>query len=320
MRRYVIRKLLLAVLTVFLVMTLNFALVHAAPGNPANYMIGSKVQNVAQRDALMEKFGLNDPVSVQYVRLMKQYLSGDFGTSIVYSRPVGEMIAEKIGPSFTLILTASVLSLILGTVMGMISARKEGSALDAAFSGINYTFNAMPGFWVGLMLIIVFATKLGLFPTSGMVDLRADYTGFKRFVDILHHMALPIFTLVAVDVPFFFRIAKSSVLQVNSEEFITTYRAAGMNESKIFRKFVLKNAMLPIVTVFGIQMAYLLSGVVLIEIVFAWPGTGRLMYQAIQSRDYPMLMGFYLIMSIMIAVTMIIVDIVYAALDPRIRY
>lgn len=320
MKKYIVKKLLLGVLTVILVMTLNFILFHLAPGDPVTYMLGRNAQNPLQREALMQKYGLTEPLPVQYLKMLRQYFQGDFGTSIIYNRPVADLILERLGPTLALVLTASVLALVIGTLLGITAARRSGSLFDAACSGGAYVFNAMPGFWVGMILIIVFATRLGWFPSSGMVDLRAGYIGFRRWLDILRHMALPLLTLVIVNVPYYFRIAKSSVLQVSNEEFITTFRAAGMGEAKIFRKYVFKNAILPVITVFGITMAYLIAGVYLIEIVFAWPGTGRVMMNAIMQRDYPVLMGIYLIMSIMVAVTMIVIDIVYAFLDPRIRY
>jgi peptide/nickel transport system permease protein len=252
--------------------------------------------------------------------MMGRYFQGDFGTSIIYNRPVAELILERLGPTLALVLTASVLALVIGVLLGIAAARRSGSLFDAACSGGAYLFNAMPGFWVGMILIIVFATKMGWFPSSGMVDLRAGYTGFRRWVDIARHLVLPLVTLVIVDVPYYFRIAKSSVLQVCNEDFVTTFRAVGMGEKEIFRRYILKNAILPVITVFGITMAYVIAGVYLIEIVFAWPGTGRVMMNAIMQRDYPVLMGIYLLMSIMVALTMIIIDIVYAFLDPRIRY
>jgi peptide/nickel transport system permease protein len=319
-KKYVLKKFFFGILTVILVMTLNFTLFHLAPGDPVTYMLGRNAQNPLQREALIRKYGLNEPLPVQYLKTLRQYFQGDFGTSIIYNRPVADLIMERLGPTLALVLTASVLALIIGVLLGITAARRQGSLFDAVCSGSAYVFNAMPGFWVGMILIIVFATRLGWFPSSGMVDLRAGYTGFRRWMDILRHMALPLLTLVIVNVPYYFRIAKSSVLQVGNEEFITTFRAVGMSEAKIFRTYVFKNAILPVITVFGITMAYLIAGVYLIEIVFAWPGTGRVMMNAIMQRDYPVLMGIYLIMSITVAVTMIVIDIIYAVLDPRIRY
>jgi len=320
MARYIIKRLMLGILTVIVVMTLNFLLIHLAPGDPTIFLVGRNAPNPALREALMEKYGLNDSLFVQYTRMIKQYLSGDLGDSIIFHRPVSDMIFEKLGPTLLLVLTSSFAALLLGTAAGVVSARREGRLFDTAFSGGVYVINAMPSFWLGLMLIIVFATRLGWFPTSGMTNLRATYTGFAHYLDIARHMFLPWFTLVLLDIPPYFRIAKTSMLQVNNEEYIMTFRAAGMSERRIFRKYILKNAILPVITMFGITMAYLIVGVSLIEIVFAWPGTGRVMLSAVSQRDYPVLMGMYLIMSVMIVLTMLLIDIIYAVLDPRIRY
>lgn len=320
MKRYIVKKLLISIVTIVLVMTLNFVLIHIAPGDPTTILLGKNVTNPELKAVLAEKYGLNQPLYVQYLRYFGQLIKGDLGDSIIYSRPVIDIIGEKIGPTLMLVGIASVIGLVLGTAAGITAARKEGSAVDVIYSGGAYFLNAMPGFWLALMLIIILAVKLGWFPSSGMEDVRANYTGFAHFLDVAKHMVLPTLTLVLIDMPYYFRIAKSSVIQVNNEDYIMTYRAAGMSEKRIFRKYVLKNAILPVVTIFGITLAYLIAGVALIEIVFAWPGTGRVMLTAISQRDYPVLMGIYLIMSIMVCVTMIVIDIVYAILDPRIRY
>ena len=178
----------------------------------------------------------------------------------------------------------------------------------------------MPSFWLGLMLMIVFATNLKLLPSQGMFNVRAGYTGMRHMLDVLQHLILPCVTLVIITMPGYFRITKSSILQVTNEDFITTMRATGMSEKKIFNKYIFRNAILPTVTMFGISMAFLITGVSLIEIVFSWPGMGRLTLTAITQRDYPTLMGVYLVMSVSVVIVMIITDIAYALLDPRIRY
>lgn len=320
MSRYVIKKMFFAILTVLLVLTLNFTLIHLAPGDPTSIIVGRDESNPELVQVLREKYGLDQPIHVQYWRYLKQLVSGDIGTSIIFNRSVWDMIAEKLGPTCLLIVTASVLSLITGAAIGIQCARHEGSLLDVVFSFISYICNAMPSFWVGLMLIILFSVQLDLLPSSGMVNMRASYTGFEHILDVAEHMVLPVAALMISGVPTYFRIAKSSVLQVSNEDFITTFRATGMKEGKIFRRYVFKNSVLPLVTVFGIRMAFLISGVTLVETVFAWPGTGRVMMTAINQRDYPVLMGMYLVMSIIVAVVMVIVDVVYAIIDPRIRY
>jgi len=318
--KYIGKRILTGILTIIIVFTLNFIIINLAPGDPIKTIMGKETDDQELRAALEAKYGLDKPLPIQYVNYLKTTVKGDLGTSIIYNRPVSKMIVEKLPATILLVLTAGILSLIIGTAMGIIAARREGSIIDVIFSGLSYILNSMPSFWLGLMLIIIFSSKLGWLPTYGMTDARASYTGGAYILDVIKHMILPVGTLLLVEIPLYFRIAKSSVLQVTSEDFILTLRATGMDEKKIFNKYIFKNAILPTITIFGISMAYLITGVSLIEIVFAWPGTGRLVLTAINQRDYPTLMGMYLIMSISIAVMMMIVDIVYAVFDPRIRY
>lgn len=320
MTKYLTKRILAGILTVFIVFTINFVIIRIAPGDPVKTLMGREKNDPVLRAALEEKYGLNQPLINQFISYFKTFSKGDLGTSIIYNRPVTEMIQEKIGATFLLVFIAAVLALILGTIMGIKAAQREGTIIDIIFSAVSYIFNSIPAFWLGLMLIIGFSTQLKLLPSYGMTDIRASYTGYLYYLDILKHMILPVTTLVLIQIPIYFRISKSSVLQVASEDYILNLRATGMNEKKIFNKYIFKNAILPTITIFGISMAYLITGVALIEIVFAWPGTGRLVLTAITQRDYPTLMGIYLVMSISVAVVMIIVDIVYALVDPRIRY
>jgi peptide/nickel transport system permease protein len=320
MSRYISKRLFSGIITILIVFAINFIIINAAPGDPIKTIMGKESDDPVLRAALEEKYGFDKPLTVQFGIYLKNSLKGDLGTSIIYDRPVSEMIGERLGPTILLVLSAGILSLIIGTIMGIIAARREGSLLDTILSGISYVLNSVPSFWLGLMLIILFSSRLKLLPTYGMTNQRASYTGIKYILDVLKHMILPVGTLLLVQIPTYFRIAKSSVLQVANEDFITTFRATGMSERKIFNKYIFRNAILPTITMFGISMAYLITGVSLIETVFAWPGTGRLVLTAINQRDYPTLMGMYLIMSISVAVVMIIVDIIYAILDPRIRY
>ncbi len=320
MTKYLTKRILAGILTVFIVFTINFVIIRIAPGDPVKTLMGREKNDPVLRAALEEKYGLNQPLINQFISYFKTFSKGDLGTSIIFNRPVTEMIQEKIGATFLLVFIAAVLALILGTIMGIKAAQREGTIIDIIFSAVSYIFNSIPAFWLGLMLIIGFSTQLKLLPSYGMTDIRAAYTGYLYYLDILKHMILPVTTLVLIQIPIYFRISKSSVLQVASEDYILNLRATGMSEKKIFTKYIFKNAILPTITIFGISMAYLITGVALIEIVFAWPGTGRLVLTAITQRDYPTLMGIYLVMSISVALVMIIVDIVYALVDPRIRY
>lgn len=320
MSRYIVRRFFSGLLTIFVVFAINFIIVRSAPGDPINSIIGKETDDPQLHAALTEKWGLDAPLPVQFWRQLKNSLKGDLGTSILYNRSVNEMIAERLAATILLGLVSAILALVIGTALGIYCARKEGSIADRLLSTTTYALDAMPSFWLGLMLTIVLSLRLGLLPTQGMTDPRANYTGWAHIVDVGIHLILPALTLVLITLPGYFRIAKSSIQQVTSEDFIITMRATGMPESKIFKKYIFRNAILPTVTLFGITLAFLVTGVTLIEIVFSWPGTGRLTMTAINQRDYPTLMGIYLVMSVSVAVVMVLVDIAYAMLDPRIRY
>ena len=320
MRKYIFKRLMTALGIVLFVILLNYVIIHLAPGDPVRIMAGFDNPSQEQMDALTQKYGLDQPLYVQFWKYISALFRGDMGISYQYNEPVAQLILERVGASLLLSGTAAVLAVVIGCLLGLYAGRHHGKALDRTFSGVAYTFNAMPSFWLGLMLILIFASTLKLLPTSGMVNIRKGYTGWAYVRDVAQHMVLPCATLVAVQIPSYFRITRSSVMQVMAEDFVTTFRVTGMSERKIFNKYILKNALLPIVTVFGINLAYVISGSTLIEIVFSWPGIGVLMYRAISQRDYNLLMGVYLLLSISVAVMMIVVDLVYAWLDPRIRY
>lgn len=320
MKRFIVRRIISGILTVLVVFTLNFALVKSAPGDPITSLMGKETDDPVLREALMEKWGLDQPIPVQYFNYLKNALTGDLGTSIIYNRPVNDMIGERMMATILLGLTALIISFVLGTLLGIFCARRDGSILDNTLSTISYATDAMPSFWLGLMLIILFATKLNILPSQGMYNVRAGYTGIQHVLDVLYHMILPCLTLVLITMSGYFRITKSSVLQVTNEDFITTMRATGMSERKIFNKYIFRNAILPTVTMLGISVAFLVTGVSLIEIVFSWPGIGSMTLTAINQRDYSTLMGVYLVMNVSVVVVMIITDVLYAVLDPRIRY
>ena len=320
LKRYVIRRILSGILTILIVFTLNFIIIKSAPGDPIRTLLGTDNDDPVLRAALEEKWGLNKSLPEQYWAYLSNAVHGDLGISIIYNRSVNEMIGEKIAATVLLGLTSALLALIIGTFLGILAARHEGSLYDTTASAVTYTFNSVPSFWLGLMLIIFLSVRLNLLPSYGMTTARQNYTGWAHIADVARHMVLPVLTLTLVTLPKYFRIAKSSVLQVMNEEFVTTLRATGMSERTIFNRYIFRNAILPTITIFGITMAYLITGVSLIEVVFSWPGMGRLVLTAINQRDYPTLQGIYLVMSVSISVVMILVDIVYALFDPRIRY
>lgn len=320
MKRYILKRLLLALVTVSVALVINFMLIHMAPGSPVQVLAGSGHPSPEMEKALTIKYGLDQPLYTQFFNYAKNLLKGDLGVSYVYNQPIMALIMNRFGPSSLLALTSAVLGMVLGTLLGLATASRQGGMLDRGINAVSYFFYSMPSFWLGMMMILLFSTTLKVLPTSGMTGLRTTYTGFLYVLDVLKHMILPVGTLTIIQIPVYMRIFRTSVSQTMAEDFITTFRAVGMEEKEIFRRYVFKNSILPTITVFGINLAYTVMGAALIEVVFAWPGVGRLMLDAIGKRDYPLLMGIYLILSISVALMTMLTDLVYAAVDPRIRY
>ncbi len=319
MKRFILKRLFSGTIVVLFSVLFNFVIIRLAPGDPTRLLAGKDNPSPEMIAALQEKYGLNKPIMTQFWMYVKQLAYGDFGYSYVSTAKVWDLIKTRIGPTLLVAFTGAFIGLLVGTLLGIYAARKKGSKADVFLCGISYVLDSTPSFWLGLMMILIFASILKWFPTYGMYSLRGNYTGFAKVLDLLRHMFLPVTTLVLLNIPYYFRIARSSVLQTMSEDFIMTLRATGMSERKIFNKYVMRNAIIPTITVFGITLAYMITGVSMIEIVFAWPGMGRLMLDSITKRDYPTLSAIYLMLSISVAVMTIVVDIVYAWIDPRIR-
>lgn len=319
MIRYLRKKTMTGLLTILFSFIITFFLIRYAPGEPIKLLSGKDNPNPEQIEYLTEKYGLDQPVLKQFIKYISNALKGDLGYSYKSNEPVTKIISKKILPTILLTLTSSILSVVIGTSIGLYSGRKVGSKIDNILCSISYILDAIPSFWLGLILILIFSSKLKILPTSGMRDVRQEYEGIKKILDILKHMILPVMVITIIQIPIYFRIIRSSTIQVLNENFIKTFRATGMEENKIFRKFVLKNAIIPVITTFSLSFAFLLSGVSLIEIVFAWPGMGRVIMDSVKNRDYPVLTGIYLLLSISISISMIITDILYSIIDPRIR-
>lgn len=320
MRRYLGRRTITALVCVVLVLVINFALIHLAPGNPARLLVGTETPSEEQVQAITVKYGLDQPLPVQFLRYVGNLLRGDMGVSYYTNEPVAELIAGRLGNTALLTLTSLILAVLLGILMSIACVRRVGGKLDNFLSGITYFCDAFPSFWLGLMLMLVFASILRWLPFSGMIDVRQSYKGFGYALDVARHMVLPVMTLTILELPYFFRISRSAMIQTLGEDFIVTLRASGMSEKKIFRKYVFRNAILPTVTAVSIYMAYVVTGSALVEIVFSWPGMGSYIMTSISRRDYPVLMGIYLMLSMSVAVVMVAVDLLYATLDPRVSH
>lgn len=320
MTTFLVRRLWASALTILVVVVLNFALITAAPGDPVVMMGGLDNPNPDTIAALQARYGLDRPWIARLGTYMSGLAKGDLGRSISFDKPVSGLIAGTLWPTLLLTVTGTIAAFVGGVALGTFSAVRQGSRLDHSLSLVTYALYAMPAFWLGLMLILVFNGWLKWLPTSGMSNVRNPQVGLAHALDVAKHLVLPALTLALVQLPVFFRITRASVAQVLREDFIVSLRAAGLTTGQIFRKYALKNAILPAVTVLGLQLGYVVAGAALIEIVFAWPGMGRMTLNAVFRRDYPLLMGIYLVISVSVAIASLVTDVVYAWLDPRIRY
>jgi peptide/nickel transport system permease protein len=317
---YIMRRILQLVPVVLVIVVLNFVLIHLAPGDPAQMLAGefATPEYVA---SLQESYGLNESLPTQLVRYLGRLLRGDLGDSYSYNRPVLDVIVSRVGATLILIVTSQALGLVVGTALGTLSARHYPSRLDTGLSFFSLAGYSMPVFWLGLVLILVFSIRLGWLPSSGMRDVTSDATGFNGIGDVVQHLVLPVASLMfGWTIPVYLRVARASVIEVSREDFITTARCKGLSETAVFFKHALRNALLPTVTIAGLYLGLALTGAVLTETVFGWPGIGRLMYEAIFSRDYPLLMGVFTVSAIGVVLVSLITDILYAFLDPRIVY
>lgn len=322
---YLIRRLLGAIPLLLGILTLIFFVMHLAPGDPmARYFDPNVSPEVIEQ--MRQNLGLYQPVHIQYLQWMASFLTGDFGYSLSQMRPISEILPGVIWNTLQLTIVTLVLIFLLGMVIGVIQAVRQYSRLDNSLTFAALFFYSMPSFWFGLMLILVFslmASQWGwpiVLPASGITSVDYDFlSGWGKFVDRLTHLLLPATALAVGAAAGIARYMRSSMLEVINQDYIRTARAKGLSEWNVIFRHALRNALIPIVTLFGLSLPYLLSGAVLIEIVFAWPGMGRLSVDAIFQRDYPLVMATSFIFAAMVVIGNLIADLLYAVVDPRIR-
>jgi peptide/nickel transport system permease protein len=313
--RFLVRRLLLLVPVLMGVSVIVFLVLHLAPGDPAEIMLGSQATQ-ADRMRLRADLGLDDPLYVQYARWMGHVVQGDLGRSLWMRRPVLGEVLTRLKATLLLTATALVISSIGGVALGILSATRPNSLLDRTSAVASLFGASMPVFWLGIVLMVIFSLNLGWLPASGMY---APYGG-GDLADLAKHLVLPAVTLAAASITIVARLTRAAMLEVLGQDFIRTARAKGLVERSVVVRHALKNALVPIVTVIGVQAGYLLGGAVLTETVFAWPGVGTLMVQGILARDIPLVQGCVLVVALTFVLVNLTVDLLYAALDPRIRY
>ncbi len=318
--RYFAKKIFQSIITILIVLTISFILFRVMPGDPTSMFVKSGMDpEVAAQ--IKANYGLNLPIYQQYFVYIKNAMMGDFGTSFSFKKPVMEVIGNRLPNTLLLALCAQTLAIAFGIIFGTVAAAHRGKKIDVGLLSVALLIYAIPAFWFGMVLLVIFGVKLGWVPLFGMTTpgLR-NVSTFVYIKDVAHHLIIPTITLGLAIFGSYVMIMRSSLLDVFTEDYISTARAKGFNRKYIIRKHALPNAMLPMVTVIATSIGFIVAGAIQTETVFTWPGVGTLLLKALTTRDYPLLQGSFLITSFAVVAANFIADIIYMYIDPRIRY
>src|ERR1700754_1448674 len=321
MLSFIGQRIVKGVIVLFAIIVLNFFLIRLAPADPAMVMAGEAGASdqifVAQ---LREKFGLDRPLPEQLFRYVKGIATLDLGFSFRQQAPVSQLIMDRLPATLLLTGTAFAISLAFGVLFGTLAARRAGSWTDTFITVLALIFYATPLFWVALMAILLFSVTMDWLPSFGYETVGANYTGFAHVIDVARHLIMPAMTLGLFFMATYTRMTRASMLEVKRLDFVKTARAKGLSDAVIQRRHVLRNALLPVVTLAGVHSGTLIGGAVITETVFAWPGIGRLMYDALLQRDYNLLLGVFVVCAAMVLIFNLVTDLVYRLVDPRIEF
>jgi peptide/nickel transport system permease protein len=302
----------------FVVVFLVFLLIHLAPGDPLVYLAGDYALPPAVKAELTARYGLDQPIYVQMVVFFENILTGNLGESITYRAPVLQLIVDRMPATLLLMVSGLSFAVFLGLMFGVASAVKFRTKTDLTISIVSAIGYSLPTFVLGLILIMVFAVWFPVFPMLGMSS-TGGASGLGYYYDVLKHLILPSISLGTVTLTMITRLTRMRMLEVMQEDYVTTARAKGISEMKVIFKHALKNASLPVVTIIGMEVGYIFAGAVLTETVFSWPGLGQLLATAVFARDYPLIMGMFTIITIMMLLSILVTDLIYTVIDPRIR-
>lgn len=323
MSRYLLRRLGYAVLTFFGITIATFTLVHSVPGDPISFYIGrAGISTIppATLDAIRREYHLDQPLLTQYGHWLRGIVTFDLGRSIVERRPVAELILEKLPHTLQLNLAAFLIAALVGVPIGLWSATHSGRRLERASAVVFFLLYSLPSFWVALLLMQFLSVRLGIFPLFGMnSDGYAEMSMAARVADRMRHMVLPVLTLTYAQLAIFARFSKSALTEVIRADFITAARARGAGEGAVMWRHAFRNALIPLITLLGLTIPYLISGSVIVEQIFQWDGVGLLYFDAILTRDYPVVMGLTVATALVTLVAGVLADVLYALADPRVR-
>lgn len=290
------------------------------PGNPLAMIMRNPRASQEAIERTRELFGLNQSWVVQFWIYLKHLFTGDLGISFLYRQPVTEIIVARIIPTVLMVGLAQILAIIVGVFLGVISAWKRGSRVDVAALGFSLVTYSMPTFWLGIILIFVFSVSLRWFPTSGMLTPGQSFSStFAMVRDAARHLVLPVLTLSLVLIGEYTLTMRNTLLDVLTEDYMTTAKAKGFDDNYLIKKHALPNAMLPMITLIAINLGLVIGGTIQVETIFSWPGLGRLMFDALKARDYPLLQGIFLLITLSVIVANLIADVTYGYFDPRVR-
>ena len=320
--RYLARQSAQAIFTILMIVLLNFLLFRMMPGSPDRVNPRNPNVTIEQRDAARARWGLDKPlIPDQLVAFVGSTLQGDLGYSIKFQgQPVTQVIGDRFGPTILLIGLAELIAIILGLALGAYTGWRRGGMADRVGNGISLILYSMPYFVIGILILGVFAIGLHWFPTSGMLTIGGgDETFTSQLFDFLGHLALPVTTVAIGLIGQYSILMRSSVIETLGEDYVTTARGKGLTSGRILRSHALPNALLPAVTLIAINLGYVIGGAITVEVVFNWPGLGTLTVNALEARDYPVLQGIFLLLSVSVVVANLVADLIYGRLDPRVR-
>lgn len=324
MLAYIAKRLLLSIPLVLGIVTITFVMMRVAPGDPMDIYLEPQRQRQVDPEIielLREKYGLDQPIHIQYVRWLGAVVKGDFGESFRHRRPVSRLLAEAIPYTLQLTVLAILFDALFGILLGVIAAVKQYTALDKVVTLGSLVVYAIPGFWLALMLVMVFSVQLGWFPTSQTRSMDYEFLSFwGKIGDRLWHLALPVFVLGIGSAAGTARYVRNRLLDVLNADFVWAARARGFREHVVIVRHALRNALIPVITIYGMALPFLLGGATVIETIFAWPGMGKLTVEAVGGRDYPLIMATTTIAAVLTVLGNLLADITYAIVDPRVTY
>ena len=316
---YVVKRVIQIPFVVFTVVTLGFIILKVAPGDPVALFAGEGA-DPAYLELIRKAYGLDKPIFEQYVTYITGIFTGNWGYSLSFERPVLTVIMERLPLTILLSITAFVLAIPIGVILGIIAALKRNSIIDSLICSFTTFFNSIPAFIIGLLLLFTFSVNLKLLPLGGFMTTGVTYANFmKRFVDLIRHLILPATSLALVWMVGYARVTRNTFIEALLSNYVRAAISRGIEQRKIIFRHALRNSIISVVTLAGVQVGYMLGGVILTETIFSWPGIGSLVVQAVSFRDYPLLMGILFFSSIWVSIVNIAVDLIYTIVDPRVR-